>query len=259
MDIKLLESIKFFIIYFIELSLLFIFISAIVSTINHKYKNILQKHLNKNSYTSYIKSIMIGALTPFCSCSTIPLLQALLKANVAFGVCIAYLFTSPLINPIIIVMLFLTFGLKITLTYVIILCITIFIISILMQTLNSKKLLKDDFKKDSISIKSKSFYITNKPNKLASFSITRPQTDKYCNSKTSKQSCCNEIKSVSIKNLFYQSLRDYKELIPYIVIGMSIGAFIHGFVPQEFIQNYLNGFGFLSVIFAAFVGIFAIY
>ncbi|MCI5787269.1 MAG: permease [Helicobacter trogontum] len=93
-----MQSLKLFLIYFIELSMLFVFVSVIVGFINQKYKNTFQKHLSKDSYFSYFKAIFLGSLTPFCSCSTIPLLRALLKANVAFGVCIAYLFTSPLIN-----------------------------------------------------------------------------------------------------------------------------------------------------------------
>lgn len=253
MPVSFLESIKLFCLYFVELSVLFVAVQMLITLIQQKYQNLFKNHLQKDSYSSYIKSILLGALTPFCSCSTIPLLRALLKANVAFGVCIAYLFTSPLINPIIVVMLFLAFGLKITLIYVITLCITIFIISILLQTLDITTLLKQDFRQDSIHTKP-SIFTSNKPTKLTSFSTMKPQITSCC-SETSSQNCCENTKNVSIKNLFYQSLKDYKKLITYIAIGMGIGACIHGFVPQEFIQNHLSNFGFLGVVFAAFIGI----
>lgn len=254
MSVSFLESIKLFCLYFVELSVLFVAVQMLIDLIQQKYQNLFKNHLQKDSYSSYIKSILLGALTPFCSCSTIPLLRALLKANVVFGVCIAYLFTSPLINPVIVVMLFLAFGFKITLAYVIILCTAIFVISILLQTLDTTTLLKQDFRQDSIHTKPSTFS-ANKPTKLTSFSTIKLQAGSCCNNETSSQNCCENTKNVSIKNLFYQSLKDYKKLIPYIAIGMGIGACIHGFVPQEFIQNHLSNFGFLGVVVAAFIGI----
>lgn len=244
MEVKLLESLKLFCIYFIELSLLFIFISAIVSFINHKYKHAFEKHLSKDSYSSYLKAILLGSLTPFCSCSTIPLFRAFLSANIAFGVCIAYLFTSPLINPIIITMLFVSFGWQITFMYVAFLCVAIFIISLLIQRLNTQKFLKEDSKNST------NFNIKN-TSATSSFSITKPQKINFA----PKSCCSNAQKQITFKEILIQSFKDYKKLIPYIAIGMGIGAFIHGFVPQDFLQDSLKGFGILSIIFAAFIGI----
>lgn len=239
-----MQSLKLFSVYFIELSLLFIFVSVIVGFINQKYKNTFQKHLSKDSYFSYFKAIFLGSLTPFCSCSTIPLLRALLNANVAFGVCMAYLFTSPLINPIIVVMLFLAFGLKLTLFYIIFLYIAIFIIALFLQSLDSKNFLKQEIKPNVSNF-------SLKPTKITTFSLTKPATN-CCDSKSS---CCEEPKNNNLlKTLFYQSLKDYKKLIPYIAIGMGIGALIHGFAPQDFLQNALN-FGILSIVFAALIGV----
>ena len=129
MESQLLEFFKFFAIYFVELSFLFVIVSVLIAFLNNRYKSTFEKHLGKDSYLSYIKAILLGSLTPFCSCSTIPLLRALLKANVVFGVCIAYLLTCPLVNPIIVGMLFVAFGLKITLIYVAFLFVAIFILS----------------------------------------------------------------------------------------------------------------------------------
>lgn len=70
------------------------------------------------------------------------------------------------------------------------------------------------------------------------------------------KSCCNNApKKLAFKEILLQSFKDYKKLIPYIAIGMGIGAFIHGFVPQDFLQDSLSDFGVLSIIFAAFIGI----
>lgn len=254
MESQLLEFFKFFAIYFVELSLLFVIVSVLIAFLNNRYKSTFEKHLGKDSYLSYIKAILLGSLTPFCSCSTIPLLRALLKTNVVFGVCIAYLLTSPLVNPIIVGMLFVAFGLKITLIYVAFLFVAIFILSTMIQKLDTQKFLQENFK----STNHNDHFKAKKPINFTSFSTSVLQ--KYsscCDTQMNKNmSCCTKSKNKdSIKNLFFQSLKDYKKLVPYIAIGMGIGAFIHGFVPQDFLQNYLGGFGILNVIFAAFIGI----
>ncbi len=95
-----LNTFKEFLYLFTELSVLFIAISFLVSIINQKYEGIFKKQLAGDKISSYFKAIFLGALTPFCSCSTIPLLRAFLEAKVKLSIALAYLFTSPLINPI---------------------------------------------------------------------------------------------------------------------------------------------------------------
>lgn len=95
------STFKEFLYLFVELSVLFIGISFLISIINQKYEGMFRKQLNGDKISSYFKAIFLGTLTPFCSCSTIPLLKAFLEARVKLSVCLAYLFTSPLINPII--------------------------------------------------------------------------------------------------------------------------------------------------------------
>ncbi len=68
-----LNTFKEFLYLFTELSVLFIAISFLVSIINQKYEGIFKKQLAGDKISSYFKAIFLGALTPFCSCSTIPL------------------------------------------------------------------------------------------------------------------------------------------------------------------------------------------
>ncbi|EDP4222418.1 permease, partial [Campylobacter jejuni] len=137
-----LNTLKEFLYLFTELSVLFIAISFLVSIINQKYEGIFKKQLAGDKISSYFKAIFLGALTPFCSCSTIPLLRAFLEAKVKLSVALAYLFTSPLINPIIFSMLFVTFGLKLSLTYVVFLIFLIFIISFVFSKFKEESFLK---------------------------------------------------------------------------------------------------------------------
>ncbi|EAL5778351.1 permease [Campylobacter coli] len=237
------NTFKEFLYLFTELSVLFIAISFLVSIINQKYEGIFKKQLAGDKISSYFKAIFLGALTPFCSCSSIPLLRAFLEAKVKLSVALAYLFTSPLINPIIFSMLFITFGLKLSLTYVVFLVFLIFIVSFVFSKFKEESFLKH------IPKNTKSNIFTQTTHNPSNFIFKQ-------------KSCCantqDKPKNITInyKELFKESLKNYKKLLPYIVVAVFIGAFIHGFIPQEILQKYLNGNEILSIVLAAFLGIF---
>ncbi|HED0413625.1 TPA: organoarsenical efflux permease ArsP [Campylobacter jejuni] len=238
-----LNTFKEFLYLFTELSVLFIAISFLVSIINQKYEGIFKKQLAGDKISSYFKAIFLGALTPFCSCSTIPLLRAFLEAKVKLSVALAYLFTSPLINPIIFSMLFITFGLKLSLTYVVFLVFLIFIVSFVFSKFKEESFLKH------IPKNTKSNIFTQTTHNPSNFIFKQ-------------KSCCTNTQdkpkniTINYKELFKESLKNYKKLLPYIVVAVFIGAFIHGFIPQEILQKYLNGNEILSIVLAAFLGIF---
>lgn len=238
-----LNTFKEFLYLFTELSVLFIAISFLVSIINQKYEGIFKKQLAGDKISSYFKAIFLGALTPFCSCSTIPLLRAFLEAKVKLSVALAYLFTSPLINPIIFSMLFITFGLKLSLTYVVFLVFLIFIVSFVFSKFKEESFLKH------IPKNTKSNIFTQTTHNPSNFIFKQ-------------KSCCENTQdkpkniTINYKELFKESLKNYKKLLPYIVVAVFIGAFIHGFIPQEILQKYLNGNEILSIVLAAFLGIF---
>lgn len=238
-----LNTFKEFLYLFTELSVLFIAISFLVSIINQKYEGIFKKQLAGDKISSYFKAIFLGALTPFCSCSTIPLLRAFLEAKVKLSIALAYLFTSPLINPIIFSMLFVTFGLKLSLIYVVFLVFLIFIVSFVFSKFKEESFLKH------IPKNTKSNIFTQTTHNPSNFIFKQ-------------KSCCantqDKPKNITInyKELFKESLKNYKKLLPYIVVAVFIGAFIHGFIPQEILQKYLNGNEILSIVLAAFLGIF---
>ncbi|MCE7228822.1 permease [Campylobacter coli] len=236
------NTFKEFLYLFVELSVLFIGISFLISIINQKYEGMFRKQLSGDKISSYFKAIFLGALTPFCSCSTIPLLKAFLEARVKLSVCLAYLFTSPLINPIIFSMLSITFGLKLSLTYVVFLVFLIFIVSFVFSKFKEESFLKH------IPKNTKSNIFTQTTHNPSNFIFKQ-------------KSCCantqDKPKNITInyKELFKESLKNYKKLLPYIVVAVFIGAFIHDFIPQEILQKYLSGNEILSIILAAFFGV----
>ncbi|AJC92316.1 arsenic resistance permease [Campylobacter subantarcticus LMG 24377] len=244
---KILIILQDFLVLFGEISILFIFVSMLVAFANERYSKFFEDHLKSDGFGSYIKAIFLGSLTPFCSCSSIPLLNAFLRAGVPLGVCMAYLITSPLINPIIIVMFIVSFGVKITLSYVGFLFGIILLLALGISKINTKVFFNDDFLSNDIK--------EGQVNSCCSSSkIAQP---------TTQSACClinnppfKFVKSeTKFKKYFTQSFKEYKKIFPYIFVGMAIGAIINGVFPQNFFETYLADYGVLGVFIAAFIGV----
>lgn len=113
------DAVGMFLFLGFELSVLFILISAGVSLLQQYIPDSkIQAILSGSGGRGYILAALLGSVTPFCSCSTIPMLRGLLKAKAGFGPTLTFLFTSPLLNPIIVGLFIATFGMKVTVIYV---------------------------------------------------------------------------------------------------------------------------------------------
>lgn len=216
---SIIEFIKTFLMLFFELLVLFIIVSFIVSLIQQvvseeKIKRLLSK---PNQAINYILGMIFGAITPFCSCSTIPILAGLLNSKVPFGPAMSFLIASPLMNPLMVFMLWALLGWKVAVVYFVVLAI----FSILTGLVFSKMSLADSYK--GVNVKGDGFFA----NKTGS--------------------------------RFKQALNDawafLYPMLPYLFIGVFIGAFIYGFIPEEFITKYASGDGFISVLIASVIGI----
>ena len=216
---SIMEFIKTFSMLFFELLLLFIVVSFIVSLIQQvvseeKIKKLLSK---PNKSINYILGMIFGAITPFCSCSTIPILAGLLNSKVPFGPAMSFLIASPLMNPLMIFMLWALLGWKVAIVYFIVLAV----FSILTGLVFSKMNLANSYK--GVNVKGDGFFAN----------------------KTGYR--------------FKQALNDawafLYPMLPYLFIGVFIGAFIYGFIPEAFITKYASGDGFMSVLIASVIGI----
>ncbi|MPB17034.1 permease [Campylobacter lari] len=259
---KILTILQEFLFLFSEISILFILVSMLVAFVNEKYSKFFETHLKSDGFGSYIKAIFLGALTPFCSCSSIPLLNAFLRSGVPLGVCIAYLSTSPLINPIILVMFIASFGVKITLFYVGFLFGIILLLAFGISKTNTRVFFNENFLNNELqegqtnsccsSVKSQP---TTQTSCCSSSKITQLATQTSCCSSNNNSSLKFKKYESRLKKYFTQSLKEYKKILPYIIIGMAIGATIHGAFPQNFFEEYLKDYGILGVIIAAFIGV----
>ncbi|WGI16699.1 permease [Methanonatronarchaeum sp. AMET-Sl] len=211
--------------YFIQLSIilipLFIIASFLVGLIREYLSpERVEKSLKKRDEgTGNFIAAFFGSITPFCSCSTIPILAGLLQAGAPLGLSFAFLLSSPLVNWIAIILLLGLFGLNITILYVITTFTLAITGSLIVGRMNLEKHVKD------VRIK------TNK-----------------CNTTT------NPKHSQNIKNALTGSLSFFWDMFPYLLIGMIIGALIHGIVPENILDLFLGTENPLAVPLAVVLG-----
>ncbi len=179
----------------------------------------------KSRWSGYFLAVFLGVVTPFCSCSSIPLFMGFLAAGVPFGVSVAFLVSSPLISEIAAIMLLSMgeTGIYVVTVYI----ITGTIISVVAGYLADK-------------FNIERFLAINVPN------VIPPS----CACKTIKE------KIRALVAYAHNFAKDtVKSLALYILIGLVIGAFMHGYIPQEFFVKYLGKDNPLAVPVAAIVGI----
>ena len=206
-----------------EISLLFLIINFLVSLIQQYLpEDKIQKILGARQGRGYFFAALLGSITPFCTCSTIPMLKGLLKAKAGFGATMVFLFVSPLLNPIIVTLFVAILGIKITIFYVLIALFFGVGAGILLERLGFDR------------------YIISQ------------ETPKSC-------SCGSKEEVEVIPNRFSiawkSSLKDFKEVIPHLLISAGVGALIYGYVPDNMLAEYIGDSNPFAIPVAAVIGI----
>lgn len=171
----------------------------------------------KHSVVGYGVAAFLGIVSPFCSCSTIPIFLGFVGAGVPFGMTITFLFISPMVNEAAIFVFLGVLGWKITLLYIVA-GVTLGI--------------------------------------AGGYTMKRLGFDKYVVDVTSVSNieCDEDLSKKERARQAYQEAKDIiKRILPYVMIGIGIGAVIHGYVPREIIVDNLSGQ--LAVPMAVLVGI----
>ncbi|MFC1675403.1 permease [Candidatus Omnitrophota bacterium] len=176
--------------------------------------------LKKKAFGNLFASLF-GVITPFCSCSSIPIFMGFLGANVPLGVTFSFLITSPLVNEYLVVVMFGFFGWKITLLYVLCGVLIGVIAGMILGRMRLEKYISVDMRAASLWSGEADF--TSMKQRVA-FGL-------------------NEAKSI-IKRLWI-----------WILIAIGIGAVIHNFVPQQTIQGIIDRTGVFSVPLATLLGV----
>ncbi|TRX57839.1 permease [Thalassomonas sp. M1454] len=210
----------------VELTLLFLLISYLVGVLQEYIPpSKIQSILSSKNGKGYIIASFLGAITPFCSCSTIPFLKGLLSAKAGFGTMMVFLFASPLLNPIIIGLFAVTFGLKVTAFYFVIAMGVSVVAGYLLEKLGFEKYIKAEA------------YIA-------------PESS-GCGS-----SCAKSGKPISKwARIWNTTWADFKKVLPYLIGGIAVGSMIYGFMPTEFVANIASEDNPLAIPIAAVIGI----
>lgn len=217
MDI-VMEFLKTFFVLFAELALLFLLISFVVSWLQQvvteeKIKYILHR---PRKWLTYIYGAFFGALTPFCSCSTVPILAGLLSSRAPFGPSISFLIASPLINPVMMFILWILLGWKFTVIYGITMFIFAIFIGYILDLLGFRKFVREIRVKRGNS--------------------SQNHTPKW-------------------KMAIQDAWAFFFPLLPYLVLGVLIGAAIHDFIPEDFISKFADEDNIWVIPITAIIGI----
>ncbi|MFC0300424.1 permease [Virgibacillus soli] len=211
------EIISEFFIIALELTALFVAISFAVNLLQAivPYDKINKYLTGKNTFLGVVAALVFAFVTPFCSCSTIPVVVNLLNKKVRFGIVMVFLFSSPLLDPTIITMMGALLGVKVAVTYTIITAIFSAIVGLLLEKMG--------------------FETAVKKVKMSGFNE-------------------DEMK-FSFKAAAKETLSLMKTVYPYLLFGAAVGSVIHEAVPTEFITTYLGGDKWWLVPIAAVIGI----
>lgn len=216
------ESINFFIFDTIKILILVSVIIFIVSIIRsflpkEKVRAILS---HKNQFTGNILASLLGIITPFCTCSAIPLFLGFIEAGVPVGVTFSFLIASPMINEVALVLLLGMFGWKIALLYIVSGLLISVVAGMILGKLHAEKWIEEIAFQDKFSNKAQG--------------MTWSSRIGYAKNYTKR----------ILKNIW-----------PYVIIGIAIGAFIHGYVPTDFLARYAGTDKWYAVPLATIIGI----
>ena len=176
----------------------------------------------KNKYLGNVLASLLGIITPFCSCSAVPLFLGFVEAGVPLGATFSFLVASPMINEVALVMLLGMFGFKIAIIYIISGLLIAIFSGIIIDRLKMENLLADFVLKNKIN---NTFEITDKSFK----------------------------ERISYAN--YYTLDIIKKVWLYVLIGIGIGAWIHGYVPADFLAKYAGSDNWFAVPLVTLIGI----
>ncbi|MBU0672649.1 MAG: permease [Candidatus Margulisbacteria bacterium] len=216
----LASSVNFFIYDVLKIAFSILLVITLISFLRtyispKKIKRLLSR---QRFGIGYLIAAIFGAISPFCSCSSIPFFIGFLEAGVPMGVAFAFLITSPLVNEIIFVLMLGTFGPKVAFTYA--------GFGILLGVTCGMILQQTNLKHDIIKL--------DKPESLAEM----PQ----------------DLQG-KLKFAYAETAWIFKKVFPFILIGVGIGAIIHGYVPTQLITQYIKSESIFAVPLAVIIGV----
>jgi hypothetical protein len=203
--------------------LLFIMITVIGFLRTFLPQQKIKQWLDRSGGLGNFFAALFGAVTPFCSCSSIPIFFSFLEAQIPLGIAFSFLITSPIINEYLVVLMFGFFGWKITLAYIASGVVIGVVSGLVLGRMRLEGLLVKDIIKSDASV----------------FAQVKP----YRGFKSRLLFGVQEAVSI------------IQKLWVWILVGVGIGALIHNFIPQQSVQGIVGKAGFFSVPIAILLGV----
>lgn len=225
----LYNSLAFFIDDIVKIGLLLLLVNYVMAITRYYFP--MQKAraiLSKKRFLglNYLIAALLGIVTPFCSCSSIPLFVGFMGAGIPLGVTFSFLISSPLINEASLYLFPSIFGLKVTIIYNVLGVLIAVLGGLLISRLKLEKYVIPEL----LNYKSKA--------------------------KIELEASGNKLSFKKLVNYFWQdSLSITKKIFPYLLLGVAVGAIIHGFVPGDLAQKYLSTGSWWSVPMAVILGV----
>lgn len=221
----LTESVKFFIYEFPKVLLLLTLIIFVVGIVRSYFspertRKILE---GKSTFTGNVMAAILGIVTPFCSCSAIPLFLGFVESGVPLGVTFSFLIAAPMINEVAVILLFGLFGWKVAILYVL----------------------------TGLSIAIAAGYIIGK------LKLERWVQDWVYQTKIDNANI--ESEKISFTERINSGYQAVKEIVSkvwiYVAVGIAVGAGAHGFVPEDFMAALMGKSTWYSVPLSVIIGI----
>lgn len=216
-------GVQFFLYDVIKITVLLCFLIFVISYIQSYFppersKKILGRF---HGIGANIISALLGTVTPFCSCSSIPLFIGFTSAGLPLGVTFSFLISSPMVDLGSLVLLMSIFGTKIAVIYVLV----GLVIAVVGGTINEKLHMEKYVE---------SFILSTKSVDIEAPTLTKAERVKYAKEQVSAT---------------------FKKVFPYILLGVGIGAVIHNWIPESWIEAVLGSNNPFGVILATLVGV----
>lgn len=215
------EAVHFFVYDTIKIFLLLFFmISAIGVLRSYLPLSKLQRlSERKGKIPGHIMASVAGVLTPFCSCSSIPIFISFVKSRLPVGIALSFLITSPLVNEYLVVLMLGYFGIWVTGAYVLVGLLVGIIGGMLIGSMRPDSLIEEDMR------------------------VTEPKEEHFSGFRARLRFGVDEAKDV------------IRKLWPWVTGAIALGAIIHSYVPESLITSIGNSAGPLSIPVAALAGI----
>ena len=226
----LANALNFFIYDSVKILLLLVIVIFFMGIVNSYFpidrvKNYLSR--NKLYGLEYLMASLFGVVTPFCSCSSVPLFIGFVRGGIPLGVTFSFLITSPLVNEVAIGLFVGLFGLKTTVIYVVSGVLLGTISGIILSRLRLERHLS--------------------PWVLEVLANAQRDQDLF---QQEKQSLAQRLPVI-----WSEVLEILKGVVPYVIVGIAIGGLMHGYIPNGFFEQYMSKDNLLAVPIAALMAV----